>query len=116
MKTVFQPLNLQMEETIISNSHLIVGEEMLIAHTEAYKALITKWKDDDFESVPKSAGKKLSVQQCPQLSILLNSSGNNYPSDLKDLVIKHFNFLKQTQELLNRHIFLWWLKRQRRQM
>lgn len=54
MTTVFQPLNLRMEEAIINNAHLIVGSDMpvpfqdFLAHVEAYRAVIRQWEVNDF--------------------------------------------------------------------
>ncbi|TCK32745.1 hypothetical protein B0G84_8616 [Paraburkholderia sp. BL8N3] len=48
--TVFQPLNLKMEDAIVSNAHLVIGAQLpaafigLIAETEKYKVLIELWK------------------------------------------------------------------------
>lgn len=54
MTTVFQPLNLRMEEAIINNAHLIVGSDMpvhfqeFLAHVEAYRAVIQQWQVGDY--------------------------------------------------------------------
>jgi len=53
MKTIFMPLNLKMESTIIENVQLLEGQKFypvlhkLIAHVESYKAVVAKWKDTD---------------------------------------------------------------------
>jgi hypothetical protein len=51
MRNVFQPMNEKMEDAIVNNSQLLVGEQFppmfqqLLSHTEAYKAVIANWKD-----------------------------------------------------------------------
>jgi hypothetical protein len=55
INSVFQPINLQIEEVILANSQLIVGNEMpdvflqAIANTENYKALIARWTAGKFD-------------------------------------------------------------------
>ena len=50
MEEVFMPLNLKIENAIVSNSHLIEGPEMpepfldFLAHVEVWKAVMKKWK------------------------------------------------------------------------
>jgi hypothetical protein len=54
IREVFMPLNIKMEQTIICNAHLIEGVVMpesfkqLLAHIEAYKAVIKRWDLDDY--------------------------------------------------------------------
>lgn len=67
MRTVFQPLNLKMEELIMSNSHLIIGDSMpstfsqVIAHTESFKALMANWTDSELSECT-------SVRRCSALA------------------------------------------------
>jgi len=48
------PLNLQMRQAIIENTHLVEGDGMpqsfrdLLAHVEVYKITIKKWEAGDF--------------------------------------------------------------------
>lgn len=55
IEEVFQPMNLRIEETILDNSQLIVGNVMpdvfrqAIANGESYKALIARWKEGKLE-------------------------------------------------------------------
>ena len=54
MQEVFMPLNLQMRQAIIENTHLVEGDGMpqsfrdLLAHVEVYKITIKKWEAGDF--------------------------------------------------------------------
>jgi hypothetical protein len=49
MEEVFMPLNLKIENAIVSNSHLIEGPEMpepfldFLAHVEVWKAVMKTW-------------------------------------------------------------------------
>ena len=51
MQNVFQPMNVKMEDAIVNNAQLLVGERMppmflqFVSHTEAYKSVIAKWKE-----------------------------------------------------------------------
>jgi hypothetical protein len=64
MTEVFMPVNLQMENIILANSHLILGGYFpkcfheLLAHIAAYKPVLKRWKDGDF-------GDHLSVIEFP---------------------------------------------------
>ena len=54
MREVFMPLNLRMEERIVSQAHLVVGGKMpdcfieLCAHVAAYKTVLKRWDSGDF--------------------------------------------------------------------
>ena len=71
MRTVFQPLNLRMEEAIVTNSHLLVGNTEpiafrdLIAHAEAYKAVIAAWDVDDLAKCQQPASRTQATPPCP---------------------------------------------------
>jgi hypothetical protein len=49
MRNVFQPMNIKMEDALVNNAQLLVGEQIppmflqFISHTEAYKSVIAKW-------------------------------------------------------------------------
>jgi hypothetical protein len=61
MKTIFQPMNVMIEDAIIKNAQLIEGGRIyapfaeLILHVESYKATIAKWKDTDAKENPHFA-------------------------------------------------------------
>lgn len=54
MKTVFMPLNLKMEELILTQAHLLEGASLdesmvlLCAHVESYKTVLQRWENQDF--------------------------------------------------------------------
>jgi hypothetical protein len=79
METVFQPLNLRTESIIVDNSQLIVGNELpktfqlLIAQTEAYKAVISSWSDVD-----KGNPTRYVAWNCNTVS------GINYPTEISE--------------------------------
>jgi hypothetical protein len=100
MTTVFQPLNVEMETRIINNSQLILGRQMptafkdLIAHTEAYKAVIATWKDSDRQD------------QRAYTSRFNNTvTGLNYPTSIRECVERVYDGLKERQEYLQKNIF-----------
>jgi hypothetical protein len=53
MRTVFMPLNIEMERLILSNMDLLVGDTVepslieLCAHVEAYKTVLARWDAHD---------------------------------------------------------------------
>lgn len=61
MRNVFQPMNVRMEEAIVNNAQLLVGEQMpsmflqFISHTEAYKSVIASWKEGPVKADGMSA-------------------------------------------------------------
>jgi len=100
MTTVFQPLNVEMEARIINNSQLILGRQMpkgfkdLIAHTEAYKAVIATWKESDRQD------------QRAYTSRFNNTvPGLNYPTNIRECVERVYDGLKERQEHLQKNIF-----------
>ncbi len=103
MKTVFQPLNLQMEKAIVANSQLVIGDDLprvfqlLIAHTEAYNAIVAGWKDADFEACSQAT--EQSVKACPQLESIRNAvTPLNYPDQIMQCVSDDYKRLKERQQ------------------
>jgi hypothetical protein len=100
MRSVFQPLNLQMEHVIVTNSQLIVGTRMptafsrLIAQTESYKAVISQWTESDKNNS--------ALYRSPGSNVVL---GINYPADLSACVETTYNALKDRQSLLQGSFF-----------
>jgi hypothetical protein len=105
MKTVFQPLNIQTEKTIVENSQLIIGYtiprtfQLLIAHTEAYKAIVGDWKDGDFEACDNDMPQ--NTANCPQLKAIWNTATLNYPDSIVACVSEDYGTLKRRQQELN---------------
>lgn len=87
MKSVFMPLNLQVEKAIIDNAHLIDGGTMpkvfldLLAHVEVYKAILERWDNGDFSE---------------------HTAYINYPEGLNSYVEKTFAKLREVQMKLLR--------------
>lgn len=52
MQQVFQPMNVRLEQIMLTNSHLFVGDGVptllndFVAQTETYKVLISRWMTD----------------------------------------------------------------------
>lgn len=61
MSSVFQPLNVKMEDVIVNNMNLFVGEKIpamflqFVSHVESYKAVISRWKPEDSKDLEKYA-------------------------------------------------------------
>ncbi|MDA9391035.1 hypothetical protein WN73_10125 [Bradyrhizobium sp. CCBAU 45394] len=59
MKSVFMPINVKMESSIVENSQLLDGNRIypsfveLISHVESYKATVASWKDTDDLAQPQ---------------------------------------------------------------
>ena len=104
MTTVFQPLNLRIEETIIQNGHLIEGDKMpevlmqMIAHTQMYKGIIARWREDDF------AASGSSDASLPMLAAKHNTAGEPFPREFYPYVDKTFKKLKDRQYSLTRSL------------
>lgn len=85
---VLMPLNDFREDLILRKSYLIREQEMpdcllqFVAHNAAYKALLRKWKDDDFSEF---------------LSII------DYPIELNAYATRSYDELKREQMTLIRH-------------
>jgi len=100
MKAVFQPLNLDIEQTIIQNSQLIVGDQMpktfqqAIAQTEAYKAVMSGWSETDRNNAEDYKSRFKNTV-----------TGLNYPSEIVDCVAETYVALKQRQAQLQRSVF-----------
>ena len=107
VKTVFQPLNLDMQKAIVENSQLIVGGSMpqafnkVVSHTEAYKVIISGWKDSDFDGC-KGSNK---IQLCPQLGHAYNTAPLNYPDEIITCVEQDYQALKEQQASLEQNPF-----------
>lgn len=107
IKAVFQPLNIEMEKAIIENSQLVIGENIprafnkIVAQTEAYKAVMSGWKDDDFD---KCMGKTVAL--CSPLSYASNTAPLNYPEEIIPCVEQDYQTLKQRQALLEQSFFV----------
>jgi len=90
MKTVFQPLNVRMEQAIVGNLHLVIGRSLppsflkLVSHTEGYKAVIAAWKDSDATAEGYTDSKK-------------NVSLANFPDDVLLCAKDSFELLKARQ-------------------
>jgi hypothetical protein len=103
MRSVFQPLNMQMERVIVNNSQLIIGTGMpqpfkdVIAQTEGYKAVIAAWSDADKNN--------LDAYKSPDE----NTTDMNYPSEFGRCVSASYDGLKQRQHDLQVSYFsaLW---------
>jgi hypothetical protein len=108
MRTVFQPLNLKMEEAIVSNSQLLVGDTEpiafrdLIAHAEAYKAVIVAWDGDDLAKRHQAAPRTQAAAPCPAVMRLANTAGSNYPEAVVPCIEEDYAKLRRRrQELQN---------------
>jgi hypothetical protein len=93
MTTVFQPMNVQMEQAILSNSQLVIGDRMpasfgaLIAHTEGYKIVISRWQT--------------STAKSPDFtSRAANVSSLNYPTAINECARRGYLALKERQVIL----------------
>jgi hypothetical protein len=110
MRTVFQPLNVKMEEAIIANSHLVIGDTIPpvfqdLAHTEAYKAVIASWKDEDFKECQQRPPRATVVVPCTGVTRLMNTAELNFPEELVQCVEADYLKLKQYQKLLQSSLF-----------
>ena len=92
MVEILMPLNLKMEEIIVSNTHLIEGPNLpqpfllFLAHIETYKAVIKQWDTD-------------TVSEETELEELManNTALIPYPQEYPKLVRNTFKELKKTQ-------------------
>ncbi|MDF3838464.1 hypothetical protein P3W85_36855 [Cupriavidus basilensis] len=100
MAMVFQPINIKIETVIVENSQLVLGNEIPVVfkeamtQTEAYRAVMAKWKDTD----------RLNV------SAYTNAVGNtvtglNYPEGIGECVRNGYLALKKRQEELQNNVF-----------
>jgi hypothetical protein len=99
MQNVLQPLNVQIEQTIIANSQLVVGDQLpgvflkIIGHIESYKALTSTWKQDDIADLNKYTSKSANTVVSP------------YPANFDLCVGPIYITLKKRQEALRNNIF-----------
>jgi hypothetical protein len=103
MRTVFQPINKAMVDTVTANTQFVVGDTIpkpvrdLIAHTRSYDAVMAMWKDDDFDGCPPAVEGPGALSSCPQLASLRNTSGLNYPEAVIACVQDDYERLKRLQ-------------------
>lgn len=86
MSSVFMPINLRIYEAIVSNTHLLMEEEMpgillnFCAHVEAYRTVLKQWEENDFSK---------------------HTSVVNYPVEILEYAQRCFMILRKEQaELL----------------
>jgi hypothetical protein len=99
MSNVFQPMNVRMENAIVNNAQLLVGEEMpqmflqFISHTEAYKSVIATWK----EGAPLVEADRSSRA---------NASPVSFPKqpDFTDCIVDQYHMLKALQQQLQEQV------------
>lgn len=107
IRTVFQPLNIEMEAAITSNTQLLVGDDIpaalssLIAHTEAYKAVVAGWgADEDLKDCKANASQMRTGSPCPALTTFRNTGGANYPDGVIEYVATDYLRIKQLRDRL----------------
>ena len=99
MQKVFQPLNVKIERTIVDNAQLVVGDNLpgvfqtVIAHTEAYKALISTWKPEDIDDLKTYTSRPANAVSLP------------FPDKLDRCVGPIYTALKKRQEALQNDVF-----------
>jgi hypothetical protein len=102
MINVFQPMNVKMEDALVNNAQLLVGDQMppvflqFISHTESYKAVIAKWTEAT-ENDPDSGAS------------LANVSPVAFPPrpNFKTCIIAQFHMLKALQQRLQEQLVGW---------
>lgn len=100
MKIVFEPLNEKMEDAIVTNSQLIIGDNMprtfqaLIAHTETYKVIISRWQLSDRQNETTYLSRESNV-----------IGSQSYPVYIKACAEAGFKALKQRQQDLRLNFF-----------
>jgi hypothetical protein len=96
VKSVFQPMNIKMEDAIINNAQLIEGGHIypvfadLILHVESYKETIAKWKDDD------------ATQNPNYWQMTENVASIAFPKGFDECVAKMFAVMRAKRERLAR--------------
>jgi hypothetical protein len=99
MQNVLQRMSDQIEKTIVANSQLVEGDQLpcvfqkIIAHTEAYKALIVTWKQNDIADLKTYTSKSS------------NTVASAYPDNFDRCVGPIYTALKRRQEPLQNLIF-----------
>lgn len=87
MKTVFMPINSQMYDIVQDNAELLIESEMpkclllLLAHVASFKAVIKKWKQNDF-----SEHESLVVYPSEELIDYVNSSYKSLKREQSKLI------------------------------
>ncbi|MBC8738570.1 hypothetical protein F6X40_17570 [Paraburkholderia sp. UCT31] len=90
MRNVFQPMNVRMEQAIVGNVQLVIGDSLpksfldLVAHTEGYKAVIAGWEHSSATDSSYTFGKN-------------NLSALNYPTSLLLCAKDGYELLKARQ-------------------
>jgi hypothetical protein len=93
MKTALQPMNEKIEQVIVNNSQLVVGDKwpqlfsLLIQHIEGYRALISEWDPKDISKKDYTSDEKNTVQP-------------RYPDKFDTCVEQLYLDLKKRQEQL----------------
>jgi hypothetical protein len=111
IEKVFQPINVRMEEVLVNNSHLLIGQRMppmflqFISHTEAYKGVIAKWERNSSSADPE------------YLTEAANVSGVTFPPrsddpaepDFTRCIKQQYDALRREQDALRKNIWtvLW---------
>jgi hypothetical protein len=114
MKEVFQPINVRMEEVLVNNSHLLIGQRMppmflqFISHTEAYKAVMAKWELNSSSTDPEylSEAANVSIVAYPPR---LTDPDNPDRLDFSSCIKQQYDALRHLQDALRRNIWtvLW---------
>ena len=102
MREVFQPMNIKMEDALVNNAQLLVGERMppmflqFISHTEAYKSVIAKWEEGAV-TIPED------------MSALANVSPVAFPRQpaFSNCIVAQFHMLKALQQQLQEQLIGW---------
>jgi hypothetical protein len=110
IRNVFQPINVKMEDAIVNNAQLLVGEHMpqvflqFISHTEAYKSVIAKWEDEEKEE---------KQEMSPTLDISYLAKANMSPivfppqPAFTNCIVEQFRILKTLQQQLQAQLIGW---------
>lgn len=102
MQNVFQPMNIKMEDALVNNAQLLVGEQMppmflqFISHTEAYKSVIAKWRDNPSNSAEDTTA-------------VGNVSPVVFPTQpaFSNCIVSQFHALKALQQKLQEQVIGW---------
>ena len=96
MNTIFQPMNVMMEEAIIKNAQLIEGGDIytpfaeLILHVESYKATMAKWKHTDAKQNPRF------MEATENLAVI------GFPNKFDQCVTRAFEAMRAKRERLKK--------------
>ena len=102
ISNVFQPINVKMENAIVNNAQLLVGEQMprmflqFVSHAEAYKSVIATWKD----------GAPIAADDA---SWRENMSPVSFPKqpDFTNCIVAQYHMLKTLQQKLQEQLVGW---------